>query len=165
MVAIALPAVTIPRPIGVSRINVGAIAQPVEIVEDTGFELATRSSPIVILYPQKNSSTQRRRLSPHEFSVEDMTEMQPTSRRRCETSNQDGAGSGSLEGATATVFSRYGRVIFLIIISGPSPDARQYRMPPEIVAAVGSIVETASSRTCCRVARRPLESSLKRTAR
>lgn len=88
VVTIALTPVATARSIRGRRIDVGSIPKPIEIVEDADLEFLARSNSIVILYPQKYSSTQDRRLSPHEFGIEYVTEVQPAGRRGGEAGEQ-----------------------------------------------------------------------------
>jgi hypothetical protein len=87
-VAIALTPVAAPCAKGIRGKNVGAVTKPVEVVEDSCFELRPRPGAIVVLDTKQHATARRSRTIPDVLGIEDVPEVQPAGRRRSESRQQ-----------------------------------------------------------------------------
>ena len=77
MVVVALPSVTVSASKCTDREEVGVKAEPVEIVENAGFEFAPRADPIVILDSKEHSAADRTGDAPDVAGIQDVPKVQP----------------------------------------------------------------------------------------
>ena len=92
MITVALPAIAAAGTIFVGRKDVGTVAEPVQVVEDSGFEYLFGARAIVIFDSQQHLTSHGSRAGPHPFGVQHVTQMKPAGRRRGKASTQGSIG-------------------------------------------------------------------------